>query len=108
MSIKDSARKQFEERRSLLNEIDVPEWGGKIYYRALTGKEQLLITKDDPSIEERAMRTFLHRALDADGKHLFVPAERIEIERHYDPVIVDRIANEMFRFDYTREEAAKK
>lgn len=108
MGIKESALEHFAQRRDILNEIDVPEWGGKIYFRALTGKQRMIISKDEPSIPEMALRTFLHRALDEKGQNLFVPADRIEIERHYDPVIVERIANEMFKFDYTREEAEKK
>lgn len=119
--ILEQAEKHFGEKREL-REIEVPEWGGSVYYY------------DPPSVRDRCRilecfdrekRTFsadvmvvafMSRARDADGKPLFTNAGWREAKRRvldfYDPDVLERVVMEMGGLNaslgkVTPEDAAK-
>lgn len=105
----EKLKAQFAARRGELLSVDVPEIGEKIYYRAMTLKQKLAIFDGDPPFEERAMRMWIHRALDQDGEPLFTSANRTEFLHHIDPRVIERVAIEMYATEIqTIEEAEKK
>ena len=75
MNIKENAKSQFKDKLSgELNSIDVPEWGGKIYYKnAINGKKQgrIMSLYDKGKVVESVCMSLIMRALDKDGKPIW-------------------------------------
>jgi len=100
-AILDRAKAHFEARLSgEPSRIEVPEWGENgqplvIYYKPMTlkAKSALSVFADNPF--EYAVESLIRRALDADGKPIFRPVEKVEIMRHVDPDVVERIVISM-------------
>jgi len=84
-------------------EIDVPEWGTKIYVRPMNGIQHDAIYKllDKGQFFEARVEALLQRAKDADGKPVFNRVERQELLRSVDPKVIVRITDEMLQFEET-------
>lgn len=101
MSIMENIKAHYSGIRSELRTIDVPEWGDGaeslvIYYRPMNLQEQDMIFKyvQDKSLKSLA-QTLIVRALNKDGAKLFRPADMMELMKHADADVIERICIEM-------------
>lgn len=95
--ILERAKAHFKSRVSgEMDCIDVPEWGAKIYFKPMNLVEQNKIYKHirEGSLEA-LVETLIVRARNEDGSKMFKPMNRIELMKHVDPKVIERICNEM-------------
>jgi hypothetical protein len=111
----DILEKAKEHFRSKLTgemlEIDVPEWGTKLYCKPMNGVQRDAIMKHVAKDEYFAaqVEALIQRACDAEGKRLFSSVNRLELMRQVDPRVIDRIASQMGSFeDIAGEEVTPK
>ena len=111
MSIKENAKSQFKDKLSgELNELDVPEWGGKIYYKnAINGKKQGRIMRlyDKGKVVESVCMSLIMRALDKEGKPIWREPELQEMMREYDIQVISRVVEVIADNETTVEDAKK-
>jgi len=111
MSIKDNARDQFKAKLSgELNSIDVPEWGGKIYFKnAITGKKQgqIMSLYDKGKIVDSVCMSLIMRALDKEGNPIWRPSELQELLREYDLDVISRVIEQIADSEPTVDDAKK-
>jgi len=111
MSIKDNAKDQFKDKLSgELNEIDVPEWGDKIYFKnAITGKKQgqIMSLYDKGKIVDSVCMSLIMRALDKDGNPIWRPSELNELLREYDLDVIARVVEQIADTEPTVDDAKK-
>lgn len=83
--------------RGEMSKIDVPEWGVTVHWHAWTLEEKSRCWRPggvDPTVYADVL---IAKALDADGKAMFAPAERMEIVGEFDPTVVERVADAIMR-----------
>lgn len=94
VSIKDHA----------FSEVDVPEWGGAVRVRSMTGKErEELRTKGESSPSWDAM-VCAFGLIDEAGNNLFSVAETAVLANKH-PLILERIAREIMKLSTMTAEA---
>lgn len=77
-------------------EIDVPEWGIKIYSTPLTVRNRTFLQKKNrQSDAETALDLVMLKACDVDGNRLFEDSDRKQLEEAADSDILSRIALQM-------------
>lgn len=108
MSILETAKAHFAQRRLQVSSIEVPEWSATIYFKPITMKQKMAIYDGSPSIQEICVRCLIYRSIDADGNALFTPASRVELINQCDPDVIERVALVMFGGEPTQEESEKK
>lgn len=99
MSILDNAVAHFKEKRGELRCVEVPEWGGKVYYYpAMNLQEKREIFKyfsgESIDLEGLAMALVI-RARDEDGSLMFARPDRLKLMREVDSDVLSRVVNEM-------------
>ena len=99
--ILESAKIHFKEilDQGLKGPIVVKEWGGaEIYYKPATNfyqESKIIELQAQGKTVEALVQSLIMRALDKNGKALFVPADKQELMREVDPNVVLRIVTEM-------------
>lgn len=110
MSIMDKATAHFADRMSgSLLELQVPEWDETIYYKpSISLKSQAPISKllAEGKSEEALVASLIIRALTAEGKPLFRPADKVMLLNKTDPAIISRIIKEISDNDALSSEEA--
>lgn len=106
-SILEAAKAQFAAKREL-KEIEVPEWGGSIFYYvppSVRERSRVLECYDRHTSSfspDTAAVCFMARARDKNGHRLFSDVgwerEKAEVLDKYDPDVVDRVVREMGGF----------
>lgn len=113
--IKEAAVAHFASQREQLESIEVPEWGGRLYFvRHPTVREYSEITKNVDEhgnlTAEASFTAFFLMTRKQDGTRLFFAQERSTIDDRIAPEVVRRLVAEMgiFAAMSGRSEAAKK
>lgn len=101
MNILENAKKHFAQRQELRGPIEVPEWGDEsgplqVYYKApnMKTRDEMTRALNDGGVGGVVIVLIL-MALDANGKPLFVKAQKPELMRSVDPLVIERITGEM-------------
>ena len=101
-TLQQRAQAHFLEKRERLVSVEVPEWGGRVYFHpAMSARERAAIWKyyGDGDNYGAILESILVRALDENGRRLFAEAARDELRDRYDPDVLERISIEMGSFD---------
>lgn len=116
-TILDNAKAHFRTRMSQeLQSVEVPEWTNgsatpeRIYFKpsmSLRDQGQVLQLSQDGKTAEALAQTLILRALDVDGKRVFVNANMTELMRLVDPEVVARVVNAMSGDDESDEDLEK-
>jgi hypothetical protein len=120
MNILGNAKKHFKDQLDdELLCIEVPEWGdadgegevqpAKIYYRKLMSlktQNKINFYAKDGDLDS-LVETLILRSLDADGKRMWKPRNKTELQQLVDPEVIGRICEEMGADDLTIEDAGK-
>jgi hypothetical protein len=96
----DSAMSHFKDilAQGLKGPINVPEWKCDIWYKPATTFQQeskIVELSSQGKTVEALVEALIMRALDSDGKPLFVKADKPELMRSVDPSIIMRIMTDM-------------
>ena len=95
MSVLDNAKEHFKEQLANgLQEIDVPEWKTKVYFKPQANFHQqhkVIKLHTEGKLAEALIETLIIRALDKDGKQMFGQADRDILMRQVDPDVIVRV-----------------
>ena len=89
--------------------IDVPEWGTAVYYRPLTTEELDVASGQTPKnagATRGNLQLVIVKALDAEGKRIFLFEDAEALAACAEPQVINRIAAEFYSVA-TVEEAEK-
>lgn len=111
MSILDNAQKHFEAQREDLEEIDIPEWGAKLYFynsMNLQEKRDIFAHFKGGSFDlEGLAMALIVRARNADGSKAFRKADRLRLMRDVDSTVLERVVNQIGFVAVDQSEAEK-
>jgi len=114
MSVLQNAQAHFKEilAGGLKGPVHVPEWNTDIYFKAsttLAQESKIYELQNQGKGVEALVTSLILRALDQDGKPVFLPTDKIEIMRTVDPQVILRVIADMNENTSTdvREEALK-
>ena len=118
MTILDNAKAHFRERMGgTLRSVSVPEWTNgeaepvRIYFKpsmTLQAQGEIGELTQNGKIAEALAMTLINRALDENGKRLFVKANMTELMRMVDPDVIADVCNAMSADDDISDEDLEK
>ena len=99
MGIKENGKAHFREMISgdLLS-IDVPEWGGKVYYRRVVcalEQSKIMQLYESGQHSKAVAMVLVIRALKEDGTRIWLEKDMSELMREYDPEIMGDVVNKI-------------
>jgi len=99
MKVLDKATEHFKSQLAgELLTIEVPEWETTVYYKSVmtfAQQQKAIQLHAKGEMVEALVETLIARALDADGKKMFVSADRAILLNQVDPEVITRIVTEM-------------
>ncbi len=99
MSVLSNAKEHMQNVLSHgLNKLEVPEWNTTVYFKAAStfAQEQKIIELHSKGkLVEALVETLIMKCLDAEGKKIFTPADKIVLMREVDPEVIIKICGEM-------------
>jgi len=114
MSVLQNAQSHFKEilAGGLKGPVHVPEWNTDIYFKAsttLAQESKIYELQNQGKGVEALVTSLILRALDIDGKPVFLPTDKIELMRSVDPQVILRVIADMNENSSAdvREEALK-
>ena len=106
------AVEHFKSRENDLKELHVEEWDTTVYYRekgAFKDQSAIMQLHQQGKVVEALVETIIVKALDATGKKMFQPAERVVLLNSADPTVLVKIATELNKVedDYNLDDTVK-
>ena len=95
--ILEKAKAHFSDKLSGgMGEINVPEWGATIYFKPvnLEQRNTIYTAYKDKGLE-MYIQMLITRALDSDGNRMFKNVDKLELRKHVDPDVIERICSAM-------------
>jgi len=106
------AVEHFKSRENDLKELYVSEWDTTVYYRdkgSFKDQSAIMQLHQQGKVVEALVETIIVKALDATGKKMFQPAERVVLLNSVDPTVLVAIATELNKVedDYNLDDTIK-
>jgi len=99
MSVLDNVKKHYKDQISgSMAKIAVPEWKTDIYYKGtypFSTESKILELQSQGKTVEALVESLICKALDPDGKPMFVRADRHTLLNEADPKVLLRVCSEL-------------
>ena len=94
-SVLDNAREHYKQQLDGgLCSVDVPEWETVIYFRptmTMRQKSRAMRLFNEGDLPGANIELLIARSLDAEGKAVFKPADRVALLRTVDAAVIERV-----------------
>lgn len=100
--ILEKAKQHFQKAiAGEMQSLHVDEWDCKIYWKPLNAiqRDRIMKLALNNEMSSAAVEQVVLRALDEDGKRIFVDADKSDLMRNVDPKVIDKIFSAMGGFD---------